>query len=71
MSEHAVLISLLMLIASIVTFFLLRSGENLRFGRALARQVSVHAGTLAMSGGPLTNAGRQAMRRPLGCGWKG
>ncbi|ERR1022692_2712812 len=167
MSDHAVLISLLTLIASIVTFFLLRSGENLRFetptdprrivmaavaivatkrnwqvvsqsddsasfryhrrpnallavvlllfflipgivymvlagkreslllnihsdntgmtviqltsngfrgkfaGRALARQVSVHAGTLAMSGGPLTNAGRQAMRRPLGCGWKG
>jgi hypothetical protein len=31
MSEHVVLISLLVLIASIVTFFLLQSGENLRF----------------------------------------
>ena len=31
MSERFVLISLLVLIASIVVFFLLRSGENLRF----------------------------------------
>jgi hypothetical protein len=31
MSEHVVLISLLVLIASIVAYFFLRSGENLRF----------------------------------------
>jgi hypothetical protein len=31
MSEHVVLVSLLVLIASIVAFFFLRSGENLRF----------------------------------------
>lgn len=167
MSERFVLISLLVLIASIVAFFLLRSGENLRFesssdprrivmaavaivatkrhwqvlaqsdngasfryhrrpkalvavvllffflipgivymvlagkreslilniysdeagttvaqlssngfrgkfaGRALARQVSVCAGTMAMREIPLTNAARGAMQRPLGSGWKG
>ncbi len=31
MSEHTVLVSLLILIASIVAFYVLRSGENLRF----------------------------------------
>jgi len=167
MSERFVLISLLVLIASIVAFFLLRSGENLRFesssdrrrivmaavaivatkrhwqvlaqsdngasfryhrrpkalvavvllffflipgivymmlagkreslilniysdeagttvaqlssngfrgkfaGRALARQVSVCAGTMAMREMPATNAARGAMQRPLGSGWKG
>ncbi len=166
MSEHFVLISLLILTASIVAFFFLRSGENLRFespsdtrrivmaavaivatkrhwhvltqsengasfryhrrpkalvaivllffflipgivymvlagkreslllniyrddagmtvaqlssngfrgkfaGRALARQVSVRAGTMAMRETPLTNAARGAMQRPLGGGWK-
>ncbi|MGA9313193.1 MAG: hypothetical protein WBV77_01045 [Solirubrobacteraceae bacterium] len=167
MSERFVLISLLVLIASIVAFFLLRSGENLRFesssdprrivmaavaivatkrhwqvlaqsdngasfryhrrpkalvavvllffflipgivymvlagkreslilniysdeagttvaqlssngfrgkfaGRALARQVSVCAGTMAMKEMPATNTARGAMQRPLGSGWKG
>lgn len=40
-------------------------------GRALAQQISVRAGTTAMSTGPLSSAGRAAMRRPVGCGWKG
>ncbi len=31
MSEHVVLVSLLILMTSVVAFFLLRSGENLRF----------------------------------------
>ncbi len=39
-------------------------------GRALARQVSVRAGTLAMREAPLTNA-RGAMQRTLSGGWKG
>ncbi len=39
-------------------------------GRALARQVSVRAGTMAMRGTPLTNA-RGAMQRTLSGGWKG
>ena len=40
-------------------------------GRALARQVSVRAGTMARREMPLTNAARAAMQRPLGNGWKG
>ena len=167
MSERVVLISLLLLIASIVAFFFLRSGENLRFespadprrivmaavaivatkrhwqvmaqsedgasfryhrrpkaplaaillffflipgivymalagkreslilniysdesgmtiaqlssngfrgkvaGRALARQVSVRAGTMAMREESLAKAARVTMQRPLGSGWKG
>ncbi len=167
MSEHVVLISLLILTASIVAFLLLRSGENLRFespadprrivmaavaivatkrhwqviaqseggvsfryhrrpkalvavvllffflipgivyvalagkreslllniysdetgttvaqlssngfrgkfaGRALARQVSVRAGRMAMRETPLINIAGGAIRRPLGGGWKG
>ena len=167
MSEQVVLVSLLVLIASIVAFFFLRSGENLRFespsdprrivmaavaivatkrhwqviaqsedgasfryhrrpkalvavvllafflipgivymllagkreslvlsvysdqagmtiaqltsngfrgkaaGRALERQVSVRAGTMAMSEMPPTNAARGPMQHPLGSGWRG
>jgi hypothetical protein len=166
MPEHVVLISLLVLIASIVAFFFLRSGENLRFetpteprrivmaavaivatkrnwqvmaqsddgasfryhrrpnpliavflmcfflipgivylvlagkreslvlniysdkvgmtvaqltsngfrgkfaGRALAQQVSVRAGTMAMEQAPLPGS-VGTLRGPLGCGWKG
>ncbi len=40
-------------------------------GRALARQVSVRAGTMAMRETPLNNAARGAMQRPLSSGWKG
>jgi hypothetical protein len=40
-------------------------------GRALARQVSVRAGTMAMREMPLMQAARGAMQRPLGSGWKG
>ncbi len=40
-------------------------------GRALARQVSVRAGTMAMREAPLINAARRAMRQPLNSGWKG
>ncbi len=40
-------------------------------GRALARQVSVRAGTMAMREMPLVNVARGTMQRPLGSGWKG
>jgi hypothetical protein len=40
-------------------------------GRALARQVSVRAGTMAMREVPLINSARRAMRQPLNSGWKG
>lgn len=40
-------------------------------GRALAQQVSVQAGTMAMGDASTPSAGRQTMQRPLGCGWKG
>jgi hypothetical protein len=40
-------------------------------GRALARRVSVRAGTMAMREASLTKAARGAMQRPLGSGWKG
>jgi hypothetical protein len=40
-------------------------------GRALARQVSVRAGTMAMREVPLIDSARRAMRQPLNSGWKG
>lgn len=40
-------------------------------GRALSRQVSVRAGTMAMRETLLTHAARGATQRALGSGWKG
>jgi hypothetical protein len=40
-------------------------------GRALAQQVSVRAGTMALGDGSLTGAGYGGMHRTFGCVWKG
>ncbi|HEY5287201.1 MAG TPA: hypothetical protein VIJ50_08865 [Solirubrobacteraceae bacterium] len=40
-------------------------------GRALARQVSVRAGTIALGEAPSSNVARGTMQRALGGGWKG
>ncbi len=63
MPDHFVLISLPVLATSSVAIFFLRSGENLRVETPTEPRRIVMAVVAIIAIG--------ALRRPLGCGWKG